>query len=189
MQQVQREVSRLSRPYVLQVCFSGEKVSGGGGGGGMERLTETTSNHNCMLGTPEVCPASRFQLNQRGKNKKKKHPDCLASEGKRRVRSPPQGQRWQLQFPISCDFADWRVKIDAAPPSAADCQLLVVCCEQQLLQIFPVDEARNARALPRRFCARLLLIASGNVCFPKWRPPSPEGSLSARLKDAWVPAD
>lgn len=84
------------------------------------------------------------------RKKTKRHPDCLASEGKRRVRSPPQGQRWQLQFPISCDFADWRVKIDAAPPSAADCQLLVVCCEQQLLQIFPVDEARNARALPPR---------------------------------------
>lgn len=30
MQQVQREVSRLFRPYVQQVCFSGEKVSGVG---------------------------------------------------------------------------------------------------------------------------------------------------------------
>lgn len=171
------------------VCYrSASRGKRSAGGGGMERTTETTSNHSCVFGTPEVCPASRFQLNQREK-KTKKHPDCLASEGKRRVRSPPQGQRWQLQFPISCDFADWRVKIDAAPPSAADCQLLVVCCEQQLLQIFPVDEARNLRELPRRFCARLVLIASGNVCFLKWRPPSPKGSLSARLKDTWVPAD
>lgn len=96
---------------------------------------------------------------------------------------------------MSCDFADWRVKINAGFPSAADCQVLVVCWEQLAVHVFPVgcDEARDVRALRLQcVCAssRSLRFVStdvnGNVCFPKSRA-RPEGSFCARLKDASSP--